>query len=94
LYRGREIRDWFLNPWHFAQMMERRPEIALEWLRLAREVGATAWLERLEPEFLEVFKGAIRSNLSKVPLGYARDIKWYAENTHLIDLIYLEGFFS
>ena len=66
------------------EIMDRRPEIAIEWLRLAREFGARGWAERFGEDF---FEHAICQNLSRIPLEYVRDIEWYAEITHNVSLM-------
>ena len=72
---------------YFEKIMKMRPEIAFELLRLGRELGATSWLKRYDEEFFEVFKQAVGSNLSKIPLGHVPDIQWYAKITNNEELI-------
>ncbi|WP_425801736.1 NACHT domain-containing protein [Desulfitobacterium sp. Sab5] len=59
-------------------IMKRRPEITLEWIRLVREVGGRQCIERIGDDF---YKRIIIKNLGSVPLGYVRDVKWYADIT-------------
>ena len=62
---------------HGAEKTERRPEVVLEWLRLAREFGGR-WIERFGEAF---FERTIRPHLSRVPLEFLRDVEWYATIT-------------
>jgi hypothetical protein len=66
------------------EMVGMRPEVAIEWLRLVREFGGARWLERIGEEF---FERAIYHTLSRIPLEYVGDIKWYAKITHNVSLM-------
>ncbi|MBD2683032.1 MULTISPECIES: NACHT domain-containing NTPase [Nostoc] len=48
-----EIKEFFIHPRQVLEMVEMRPEVAVEWLRLLREFGATHWIERYSEELLE-----------------------------------------
>ena len=109
------------------QMMEMRPEVAIEWLRLMWEFGGRRWIERYGEEFrheihpdraaamitksqdaalaiirlvrlwgderfLQDLQGehqevsfspafGRRFDVTKVPLDYIGDLRWYAEAT-------------